>query len=102
MNAITATCEKQALARVADHYGVSERQVLRANRSKPQLIWVRRVFVHILWTFTDLTQEQIGIAAGYKAHPDQNAKNAIKRVREKCAESEGVKKEIIEIESLFE
>jgi chromosomal replication initiation ATPase DnaA len=84
--------------KVCKYFDITTLDILQ-SQYEPQKVWHRQVHVYMLHLFTDLKHYQIGVASGYTKDAINYAVNAVKN---KCLADPKARKQVIEIESLFE
>lgn len=85
--------------KVCRHYNVPSSFFLIPDRGKAKETWIRQIYIYCLWRFTRLNSYQIADLIGRNR---TIVSTTVKMINNRCQFEDPVRKEVIEIESMFE
>lgn len=99
MNQTTTISVDEVIEKVASYYNLTRSELLSPEKETLQAIWARQVLIYALWTFTDITTQQVATLVGFAT---ESIRWTVRAVKDKCLVNRQKRKEVIAIESLFD
>lgn len=96
MNTISS---ERILSHICKHFKTKPRYFLTPTRGQAKRAFIRQAYIHLLWTYTGLTQPEIGELTGR----DRTSVNCtLRMVKNRCSVDGDFRKSIIELENMIE
>lgn len=91
--------KEQVQQKVSAHFKIPPSYFFLPGNSKGPASWFRQVYAYCLWKFTDMRMEDIG---QHMNRDHSTVAYAVNTINARCKVEPDIRKEIIEIEGLFE